>query len=233
MIQENGTPIYSFFLQQRLVDREVLVSGFVAAIQAFAKETMLSPDGGDIQSMVLSNSLLTFRLLNIISSDCQPKAYYFVLLTDLDMKKQGVADLLLEYLCLNFLNYNFGRFRKHMREICPDLGNFKEFDDFIDLINKSKWKDIKKKMKPMPGSLVQGLLNEIRDYLPMDQIINLHPKIVPLGPSYVWLSDDLTEEEEQKLLLDIKERVSKLFGEVLYNSLLEEVKIRLDRLKID
>lgn len=227
MVHENGTPIYSFFTGKGIQDREILVSGFITAIQAFAKEAMISPDGGDIQSMKLSQTLLTFRLIKIHNNDGKLVQFYFVLLTDLGKKQKLEMESLLEYLCLNFLSYNEGDFRNKMRDTFPQLEEFKQFNDFLAPIVNVEWKDIKKRIKPIPSSLLQGMLNEIKDYIPIDTILKFHPKLVRLGPSYVWLSDDLSTEEEQELLYKIKENVSHLLGEDLYNSLVENVKNRL------
>jgi len=229
VVHENGTPLYSFFTGKGIQDREILVSGFITAIQAFAKEALISPDGGDIQSMKLSQTLLTFRLIKLNNLDGKLMQLYFVLLTELAKKeKQKVeTDSLLEYLCLNFLSYDGGAFRRKLRATFPQMMEFKQFDQFLLPIVNSEWKDIKKRIKPIASSLLQGILNEIREYIPIDTIQQLHPKLVRLGPSYVWLSDDLAPEEEQMVLNKIKENISHLFGEDLYDSLIKDVKSRL------
>jgi ATP adenylyltransferase/5',5'''-P-1,P-4-tetraphosphate phosphorylase II len=214
-------------------DREILVSGFITAIQAFAKEALISPDGGDIQSMKLSQTLLTFRLIKINNNDGKLVQFYFVLLTELTKKQKLETDSLLEYLCLNFLSYDSGAFRNRMRKTYPQMMDFKQFDQFLLPIVNSEWKDIKKKFKPIPSSILQGMLNEIREYLPIDKIQQLHPKLVRLGPSYVWLSDDLPSEEEQLVLSKIKENIAHLFGERLYEDLLKDVRSRLSLVGIN
>lgn len=89
------------------------------------------------------------------------------------------------------------------------------------------WKTIKKKIKPVPGSLLQGVLNELRDCVPLDQILQLHPKIVRLGNSYAWLSDDLPEDEENALLDRIRQMLSRLFGPDMFDSIVANVSKRL------
>lgn len=185
---------------------------------------MISPDGGDIQSIKLSQTLLTFRLIKIKNNDGKLVQFYFVLLSDLSKKQKLESDSLLEYLCLNFLSYSNGNFRQRMREVFPLMMEFKEFDQFLESIVNKDWKDIKKRIKPIPNSLLQGLLNEIREYMPIEKIQQLHPKLVRLGPSYIWLSDDLPPEEEQEVLNKIKTNISHIYGESLYDSLLKDVK---------
>jgi len=172
--------------------------------------------------MKLSQTLLTFRLINIRGLDNQLIQFYFVLLTELIKKQQLPTDAMLEYLCLNFLSYNSGEYRKKMRNRLPQLTEFKEFDDFLIKVSGSDWKKVNKQIKPVPASLIQGILNEIRDYIPIDQILRLHPKIVPLGRTYVWLSDDLSPEEENVLLDKIKQIIARLFGVAHYNKLIKQ-----------
>jgi len=191
---------------------------------------MISPDGGDIQSMKLSQTLLTFRLIKIHNNDGKTVQFYFVLLTDLGKKQKLEMESLLEYLCLNFLSYDGGTFRDKMRATFPQMDEFKRFNEFLVPIVNIEWKDIKKRIKPIPSSLLQGMLNEIKEHIPVDKILQFHPKLVRLGPSYVWLSDDLSPEEEQVLLNKIKESISHLFGEDFYDSLLKNVKSRLSLL---
>ncbi len=226
VIHEGGNPIYTYFKERAISERDVLISGFLTAIQSFAQETMLSPDGGTIQSIQLSQTMLTFKLLIVRNTENMPIQYFFVILTDLK-KSKTETDLLLEYLSLNFLNYDGGGFRREMRKINLQMDVFKEFDDFINNVIDLKWKNIKKKIKPIAGSLIQGLLNELPNHLPFDQILNLHPKIVRLGPTYSWLSDDLSPEEEEDLLKKIDQRLSHLYGKDLYDSLVKEVQKQL------
>jgi hypothetical protein len=195
-------------------------------MQAFASETSLSPDGGSIHSIKLSQSLLTFRLLTLQSSEGQPLQYYFVLITDLEKKQSIDTEALLEYLILNFLSFDGGEFRRKMREPGHQPKEFESFDQLTNKIVGLEWKVIRKSIKPVPSSLLQGVLNEIRDYLPLDQILQLHAKIVRIG-SYAWLSDDLPEEEEKQLLEKVKNLLSHMFGGSLYDSIVDDVNKRL------
>jgi hypothetical protein len=227
VIDEGGLPLYSFFTDKIVGDRGFLISGFLSAMQAFASETSLSPDGGSIHSIRLSQSLLTFRLLTLQDSKGQSLQYYFVLISDLEKKQSVDTESLLEYLILNFLSYNGGEFRRKLRELGHQPKEFESFDEFTRKIVGLDWKVISKKIKPVPGTLLQGILNEIRDYLPIDQILQLHPKIVRIGSSYAWLSDDLPEAEEKQLLDKIKNLISHMFGESLYESIVDDVSKRL------
>jgi hypothetical protein len=150
-----------------------------------------------------------------------------VLLTDLTKRKQSETDQVLEYLSLNFLSYKRGEFRRNLRKQNPQMADFKDFEEFIKKIIEYDWKDLGKKVKPVPDSLIQGLLNELRDYVPLDQILDLHLKIMPLGKSYAWLSDDLSKEEEENLVNKIKQTIARLFGESFFNSLIDRVNNQL------
>ena len=227
VLHDSGTPVYTYLTGDQGVGKEVLLSGFVAAIQSFAGEMLTSPgsrNASNIQSIKLAQSLLlTFRLLNLQSTKGQPLRYYFVLLSDVGQKGPVETEPLLEYLILNFLSYNGGDFRRKLRATSIRSDEFDSFNQFLARIIDLDWDSIRKKVKPIPGSLVQGLLNEIRSYIPLDQILRLHPRIVRLGSSYAWLSDDLPEAEERELLAKIEQTLSRLFGKALYGSLVTDV----------
>jgi hypothetical protein len=228
VIHESGAPIYTFSSEKISEDRQLLLSGFLSAIESFAGETNISPDGGSIHSIRFSQTLLTFRLLTLENEKGETIRYYFVLLTDISKDpSKAENEELLEYVILNFLSYKNSTFRNRMRQIGYQREEFGEFDEFMKKIINLDWKTIKKKIKPVPGSLLQGILNELRDCIPLDQILQLHPKIVRLGTSYVWLSDDLPAEEEKALLDKIRERLSRLFGPDMFDSIVAQVSKQL------
>ena len=227
VIHESGTPIYTFSTDKMSDDRKLLISGFLSAIESFASGTGISPDGGSIHSIKLSQSLLTFRLLSLRNEKNEEIRYFFVLLTDLNSSSATENEALLEYVTLNFLSYKNMSFRKKMRQIGYQRDEFHEFDEFMTKIIDLDWKTIKKKIKPVPGSLLQGVLNEVRDFITMDQILQLHPRITQLGSSYAWLSDELPEQEEKELLDRIRQLVARMFGERLYDSIVKDVEKQL------
>jgi hypothetical protein len=228
VIHESGNPIYTFSIEKISEDRQLLLSGFLSAIESFASETNISPDGGSIHSIRLSQTILTFRLLTLENEKAETIKYYFVLLTDINKNpSKAENEELLEYVILNFLSYKNSTFRNRMRQIGYQREEYGEFDEFMKKIIDLDWKTIKKKIKPVPGSLLQGILNELRDCIPLDQILQLHPKIVRLGTSYAWLSDDLPAEEEKALLDKVRERLSRLFGPDMFDSIVTQVSKQL------
>jgi len=227
VIHESGTPIYTYSTDKMSDDRKLLISGFLSAIESFASGTGISPDGGSIHSIKLSQSLLTFRLLSLQNQRKEEIQYFFVLLTDINNNSGSENEELLEYVTLNFLSYKNMSFRRKMRQIGYQRDEFHEFDEFMNRIIELDWKTIKKKVKPVPGSLLQGVLNEIRDFVTMDQILQLHPRITRLGSSYAWLSDELPEQEEKELLNRIRQLLTRMFGARLYDSIVADVEKRL------
>jgi hypothetical protein len=93
--------------------------------------------------------------------------------------------------------------------------------------SKLDWSAIRKKVRPKPSSLFQGVLNGLTDYMPVEQILPLHPKIQRIGPSYVWLSDDLPEDEQKELLNKIRLSLTRMYGKGVYESLTTDVLKRL------
>lgn len=205
VVSSNGNAVYTFFAQSTCVDQRLLISNILLTMQAIASETSSSLDGSGVHSIELSESLLTFRHIILHNETGKPVQYYFILLTDVGKGQRPEISTLLEYLTLSFLSYDGSKFRRNLRESPYSNREFKAFDKFMGKIINVDLKTLAKSFKPIPGSLVQGVLNEIKDYFPLGHVVRLHPKIVALGSSYAWLSDDLTQEEEKELLGRINE----------------------------
>jgi hypothetical protein len=232
VLHDTGKPIYTFYRGEKAIDGEVLLPGFVAAIQSFAAEMLDSEQHGSIHSIKLAQSLiLTFRPLNLQVGKGDAARFYFVLLSDLEGKQAISPEAVLEYLILSFLGFERGLFLQKLRQGTPDIGRFQDFDSFLTEMSSQNWATVCKKTKPIPASLIQGLLNELRDYIPLSRILELHPKIVPLGSSYAWLSDDLPKSEEEQLMTRIEHLTSRLFGHALYDALVAKVTRKLNRPK--
>ena len=223
----NGNPVYSFFAQSTNVDQKLLIANILITIQTFASEISSSSDGNNIRSVELSENLLTFRLINLHTEMGKPVQYYFALLTDLHEGEQPEFRSLLEYLTLSFLSYDGSKFRRDLIKSPYSNREYRAFDKFMGKIINLDLKTIPRNFKPIPGSLLQGVLNEIKDYFPLSDIVRLHSKIVALGPSYAWLSDDLSKEEEEELLGRLRELLSNTFGESLCDTVVARVNEQL------
>jgi len=221
VIQEQGNPAYCFMQDKVSEDQELMVSGFLTAMQLFAK-TVMTPEADGVRSVSLSRTVYTFRTLTLHNEKREDVKYCFALLTDPERKNEYLAETL-EYLIVSFLGYESGRFDKALRESAQDPGAFKTFDEFVAGILKSDWNAIRKKVKPVPASLFQGILNGLRDYIPVEQIVSLHPRIQRIGPSYAWLSDDLPENEQKDLLNKIKQTLTRMYGKGVYESIAADV----------
>jgi len=221
VIQEQGNPVYCFMQDKVSENQELMVSGFVTAMQLFAK-TVIAAEGEGVRSVSLSRTVYTFRTLTLHNEKHEDMKYYFAVLTDAEKKNEYLAETL-EYLIVSFLGYESGRFDKALRESAQEPGAFKTFDEFVGGILKSDWSAIRKKVKPVPASLFQGILNGLRDYIPVEQIVTLNPKIQRIGPSYAWLSDDLPENEQKDLLNRIKQIMTRMYGKGVYESIAADV----------
>lgn len=219
VIEEQGNPVYSFMQEKVTDDNKLMVSGFVTALQIFAKG-MAAPEADNVRTVSLSRTVYTFRTLALRNETRQEIQYCFALVT---AEKNEYLSEMLEYLIASFLGYESGRFETALRTSSPNTGAFDKFDDFMKQFIKSDWSVVRKKARPKPSSLFQGMLNELRDYMPVEQILSLHPKIQRIGPSYVWLSDDLPENEQKDLLNKIRLALTRMYGKGVYESLTTEV----------
>jgi len=221
VIRGGGTLVYCFLREKEADTQEVFISGFLTAMQMFAKD-MFSKEDNEIRSVTLSKTIFTFRTLTVKNNLQQPVRFHFVLFTDANRPQAGI-DEMLEYLIVNFLGYDGGRFRRQLTDEASGPSDFAAFDGYLSQILESDWNSVMKKMKPVPGSLTQGVLNELRNYLPLSQILALHPRLVRVGSSYAWLSDDLPREEENRLMEEIRRLLTRLYGRQLYDSIVTDV----------
>ncbi len=226
VIREEGTPVYFYTQDQVSDDQQVLIAGFFAALHMFAKSMFMQADN-EIHSVLMAKTVFTFRTLSLKCTSGEILKYHFVLVTESDNKSTTDVEGMLEYLIVSFMGFNGGDFSRKLREPTCSVEDFSSFDEHVRTLLNSDWESLKKKIRPVPSSLLQGLLYAIRDYIPIKQIESMHPRLVRIGKSYVWLSDDLTPEEEDILLKQIKATLDRHFGPGLYESILKDVKRQL------
>ena len=217
----SGALVYCFMRQKEPETQEAFISGFLAAMQMFAKD-MFSHEDNEIRSVSLSKTIFTFRTLTVKDNLERPMRFHFVLFTDADKPQVG-ADDMLEYLIVSFLGYDKGSFRRKLADETSGPSDFAAFDKHVGQILEADLNSVMKNVKPVPGSLIQGVVNELRNYLPLSQVLALHPQLVRVGSSYAWLSDDLPSEEETLLLDRIRQLLTRLYGRQMYESIVADV----------
>lgn len=223
VVRGDGTLVYSYLRDSMSVDHQLLLSGFLAALQMFAK-SMFSSGSNEMRSMTVSTTLYTFRNLAIHGPVGESFDYNFILLTDVDGKEIDEVEDILELLIVSFLGYEHGEFISKLRISDSSAQmSFGAFDEVMSELLKMSWDKAKKKIKPAPFSIAQGVLNELRNHLPITQILSLHPKISRIGASYVWVSDYITAEEEEALSKAIEQALVRLFGPGMYESIVADV----------
>lgn len=220
VIEEQGNPLYSFMHEKVTENHELMVSGFVTAVQIFAKG-VAAPEANSVRTVSLARTVFTFRTLVLRNEERQEMQYCFALLTE--SEKTEYLGEILEYLILSFLGYDSGAFEVALRTSILSPDKFDGFNEFMKEFAKSDWNTLRKKVSPTPSSLFQGVLNRLRDYMPVEQILSLHSKIQRIGPSYVWLSDDLLETEQKELLNKIKLGLTRMYGKGVYESITSDV----------
>ena len=225
VIQQGGIPVYSFMQEKTTDEQELFISSFVTAIQSFAKMVMSREEDGVLR-VVMPHAVFVFRILTLHNEKQKDVQYCFALLADSEKKGEDLPEML-EYLMVCFLAHESGRFNKELRKTSQDLVVYKAFDEFMKGFLRSDWKTVRKKVRPAPASILQGILNELRNYMPIEQIVTLHPKIQRLGPSYAWLSDDIPAGEEENLMKKIGQELGQTYGKGVYDSLVDGIRKRL------
>ncbi len=229
VVRADGTPVYVYIPGNHTTDYQLLLSGFLAALQIFAKR-VISGRESSINSLSLSDELYTFRALAIKDTLGGESEFNFVLISEPSKASQEDIKYLLECLIVGFLSHNRGEYTEILRSTSEwNLSTFSDFDNFMDEVILKGWNSFKKSFKPQPSSLIQGILNDVKEHLPVSQILSLHQDIVVIGNSYVWLSVFLSQEEEEVLLKKVEEQLHRLYGPGMYQSLVKEVRLRLEQ----
>jgi len=224
-----GTLVYSYLKENVSNDYQILMSGFLASLQMFTKG-MFVTSNSDMRAMTVATTRYTFKHLIIHGPAREQFEYIFVLLSDTDSKDESKLEDILEFLIVNFLGYERGGFISKLRIADASANSgFVAFNEFMSKFIDMGWNTALKKIKPQPSSILQGVLNELREYVPIGQIIALHPKISRIGPSYVWVSDDISPEEEDEINRNTEQALAKMFGMGMYESIVEDVKKRFNK----
>ncbi len=222
VIRADGFLVYAYPPLQNGSDNQKMAAGLVQALQIFVKE-MFQTDASSIRSAILSSTEYTFRTLTLQSHEGQVVEYCFIVLSETGKRREDLAEVL-EFLIVSFLGYDSGRFERALRAGAPDTGLFSHFDDFMKDVVASEWRSIRKRVRPAAANLLQGLLNELREYMTVEQMLSLSPRLHRVGPSYVWVSDRLSKDETDSLLETVKQLLTKTYGPGVFESLVEKVK---------
>jgi hypothetical protein len=184
---------------------------------------MFDKKAGAISSATVSNTMFTFRTLTLRGEDGRPSEYCFVVMTEAG-NREDEANEILEYLMVTFLGYESGRFERILRHGVDGQESFKSFDSYAAKVMTSDWHSARKKVRPVASNTLQAVLNGLRGYLSVDQILAFSPKLQRIGSAYVWLSDRLDTQEELELLSKIEQTLRRLYGPGVFESLLEQAK---------
>ena len=140
--------------------------------------------------------------------------------------------MLLEYLILIFLS----KFRAILIEDeIPDINQFGSFDDLFLSLRTQKEKNIKKWFEKefTSSSLLQGILNNLINYFPINELIHVNPEyLILLGKRLIWVKFDIPLEEEERIIQDLKSQTAKIYGTGIFESIERKVKSDLDNIRL-
>jgi hypothetical protein len=223
ILQEDGTPIFAHHRDSQQKTDPSFIPSLLTVIQTFAKGLMMNSEGQGIRSIALTYKVYTIKNFDLQTPSRKENRYLFILLTD-EAKENSDLDKVLEYIVVNFLCYNNGEFVVKLRISATDQDEFDEFRNFMEPLMKLKFTDIlKKKGTPPVCSFIQGMLNEMSEHIPAEKMVTWNDKLVQLGQSYVWLSEDLINSEEEYITEKVKEHLS----DALYRTISERIQSQL------
>ncbi len=224
VIQEDGTPVFTYVQEAQQDVAQSLLPSLLGVLQMFTKGVLPSEKTSGVKSLTLADTVYTIRNLNIQTPSRKENIIHFVLLKDTNRKIPDIESLL-DYLVISFLGYNKGEYVVKVRINAIHEDEFSDFNEFMLGVMDLKTGEIKKtRVSPPPSSFIQGMLNEVCEYFPVEDMEKWNPKLLALGKSYVWVSDELSKEEEEQILQKIKTNLS----EGLYNTLVDRVKNQLN-----
>jgi len=216
-----GVPIYSKIIDLDIKLNEILLGGFVSAIQTFAKEIISDVDSY-IREMKLEKIVLLYRQMEIGT---------FIGLINQESKIKALQ-INLEYMILAFL-LKFQDILKSKKEL--DLTAFEKFDKSFLKFRSAKEKELKRWIQEeLEATYLQGLLNNLINYFPIKDLIKLNPKkLTIVGKKLIWVNFNITNEEENELIEALRSKTTKVYGEGVFNSIDKNVKEIIKNIEIN
>ncbi|TFG23219.1 MAG: hypothetical protein EU529_08135 [Promethearchaeota archaeon] len=216
-----GVPIYSKIIELDIKLNEILLGGFVSAIQSFAKKIISDVDSY-IREMKLEKITLLYRQMEIGT---------FIGLINQESKIKALQ-INLEYMILAFL-LKFHDLLKSKKEL--DLSVFEKFDKSFLKFRSAKEKELKRWIQEgLEATYLQSLLNNLINYFPIKDLIKLNPKkLTILGKKLIWVNFNITNEEENELIEALRLKTTKVYGEGVFNSIDKNVKEIIKNIEIN
>ncbi|MHA2008315.1 MAG: hypothetical protein ACXABO_11815 [Promethearchaeota archaeon] len=219
VIDTGGIPIFSKMIGIDTKAQMTLISGFLSAIQTFAKSIN---DNGEysIKQMDLQNFKVMYR-------NIEGKTFVGIVNQSKNIKE---ADIIFEYMIWGFLS-------KYRELLKPDAvykpSVFNEFESLFEKFRASSEKKLKKWIqKNSEGKhVLQGILNKLINFFPINELIKYNPKkLTVIGNRLIWVSLQTEPEEVQRILDNLKEKTSQVYGSEMFDLIKNEVTQRINKL---
>lgn len=221
VLNKGGVPLYSKVAGMEISVDTVLLGGFLTAIQTFAKEIDDNKDSY-IRELKMHNFNLMYRQVDIgtFLGITNPKVNF------------KTSEMLLEYLILIFLS----KFRSILIEDeIPDINQFNSFDEIFLNLRGQKEKSIKKWFEKefTSSSLLQGILNNLINYFPINEFAKLSPEyLIILGKRLIWVKFNIPLEEEERIVHELRAKTNQIYGAGIFDSIEKNVKSDLENLRL-
>jgi len=208
VLDRSGIPIYTKILDVDLKLDPLLISSFLSAIQSFAMEFDKTPESY-IKELNMQHFKIIFRQFEFLT---------FIGLIDQKTNLKA-AHLILEYMIWAFLS----KFRyKLLNFDLSEISQFQIFDNYFLKYRGAKEKELIKWLEQDTSSTskLQLILNRLINFFPINDLVKLNPeKLVIIGKKLIWVVFNITQEEEQHVIDELRKRTTKVYGSQLFESI--------------
>jgi hypothetical protein len=211
VMDAGGAPIYCNVHYTKLAVDPALITGFLSAVQTFAKQ-LVSDAGAGISEMTMHNMKILYRNL---------ENYNFIGLVDPADNLKTVEPIVEHLICI-FL----GKYRKHLYGgQIHDQSHFSSFDLFFEKWRLAKEKDLQKVIENSSPTILQGTLNKLVNYFPSPDLVKISPNLLKnIGKKLIWVDSRIEPGEEGRILSELKKKTEVIYGSGAFESVDRDVK---------
>jgi hypothetical protein len=211
VMDAGGAPVYCNVHYTKLAVDPALITGFLSAVQTFAKQ-LVTDAGAGISEMTMHNMKILYRNL---------ENYNFIGLVDTTDSIKSVEPVMEHLICI-FL----GKYRHALRSAqIQDMSVFSSFDLFFEKWRLAKEKDLQKIIENSSPTVLQGTLNKLVNFFPLPDLVKINPKLLKnIGKKLIWVDSRIEPGEENRILTELKKKTEVIYGSGTFESVERDVK---------
>jgi hypothetical protein len=206
-----GIPVYANVTGTVLDADPSLVKNFLLAIQALARQLSVS-SGIEIKEMLVNNLKVLYRSID--------NTTFIGMFDQRDSLKN--SEPVMEGIISTFLALYRDKI-KGDQAFTPSM--FFKFDDIVEKLRTISEKDILRWAEKSFTSTLHGILNKLVNFFPITDLIKINPNVLKnVGRHMIWISRELSANEEAAIYNELKESTSRVYGPGMLESIEQDVK---------